>query len=60
MLAGGFQLKEKNLKALDLIEKWWTKAPDFFLSSGGKRRFCRPFKSGRTLRVAPRFKARIP
>ena len=29
MLAGGFQLKEKNLKAWDLIEKWWTKAPDF-------------------------------
>jgi hypothetical protein len=29
MLAGGFQLKQKNLKAWDLIEKWWTKAPDF-------------------------------
>jgi hypothetical protein len=29
MLAGGFQLKAKNLQAWDLIEKWWTKAPDF-------------------------------
>jgi hypothetical protein len=29
MLAGGFQLKEKNLKAWDLIEKWWNTAPDF-------------------------------
>ena len=29
MLAGGFKLKEQNLKAWDLIEKWWTAAPDF-------------------------------
>jgi hypothetical protein len=29
MLAGGFKLKEKNLQAWDLIEKWWAAAPDF-------------------------------
>ena len=28
-VAGFSKLKEKNLKAWDLIEKWWTKAPDF-------------------------------
>jgi hypothetical protein len=28
-VVGGMTLKEKNLKPWDLIEKWWTKAPDF-------------------------------
>ena len=29
MVPGSSKLKEKNLKAWDLIEKWWTSAPDF-------------------------------
>ena len=28
-VTGGFKMKEMNVKPFDLIEKWWTKAPEF-------------------------------
>ena len=58
MLAGGFQLKEKNLKAWDLIEKWWTKAPDFSFPIE-VREGSAVFKADGVTKVAA-FKAKYP
>jgi Late embryogenesis abundant protein len=58
MLAGGFTLKEKNLKAWDLIEKWWTKAPDFSFPVE-VRDGSAVFKADGITKVAP-FKAKYP
>jgi hypothetical protein len=58
MVPGSSNWKEKNLKAWDLIEKWWTKAPDFSFPVEA-REGSAVFKADGITKVAA-FKAQYP
>jgi len=58
MVPGSSKLKEKNLKAWDLIEKWWTSAPDFSFPVEA-REGSAVFKADGITKVAA-FKAKYP
>jgi hypothetical protein len=57
-VAGFAKLKERNLKAWDLIETWWTKAPDFSFPVEVKEGSA-VFKADGIIKVAA-FKAQYP